>query len=92
MSITIDNIGLLFFNALDNAIHNRKRVIVIYRPYISSRIQDGPQVIPPPSLVITESSADTQHISLRARMLDIANRSFPTELYTPSQFPGLLSL
>jgi len=44
---------------------------------------------PPITLVITEVEADSQRVSAKARMVDIGNKTFPSRLYTATDFPGL---
>ena len=90
MSITLDNIGLVLFDSLDSALKQRKRILVKYRPYLSSRLEDGPQITPPPKLNITEVSANLAQIHIRARIFDIADRTFPSIIYDTDTYRGLL--
>lgn len=92
MNIAIDNIGVILFQALDQALSQHKRINLLYRPYLSERINEGPQITPPPQLTITDVSANLQTVNIRARMLEIANRMFPSKIYNNSDFPGLLAI
>ena len=92
MNVSIDNIGVIIFHALDEALKLHKRINLIYRPYLSERVSEGPQISPPPQLTVTDVSANLRLINIRARMLEVANRMFPSKLYNNSDFPGLLAI
>lgn len=61
---------------------------MIYRPYLSTDLS-VPQMIPPLTLVLSDVQANITKITAKARMMDIGNRSFPNENYTPKRFAGL---
>ena len=46
-------------------------------------------MIPPLTLVLSDVQANITKITAKARMMDIGNRSFPNENYTPKRFAGL---
>ena len=48
-----------------------------------------PQMDPPITLVITDIHVDCYKITATARMMDIGNKSFPSENYTVKNYPGL---
>ncbi|MBR1756800.1 MAG: DUF1833 family protein, partial [Alphaproteobacteria bacterium] len=48
-----------------------------------------PQMNPPITLVITDIKVDVLKITATARMMDIGNKSFPSENYTVKKYPGL---
>ncbi len=59
-----------------------------YRPYLSTDLS-GPQMNPPITLTITEINVDILKITATARMMDLGNKSFPSENYTVKNYPGL---
>lgn len=86
--VTIDNVSRELITHLDAAVENADKIEITYRPYLSNDLS-GPQMDPPITLVLSEVEADVSRVVGRARMLDIGNKSFPSETYTASRFPGL---
>lgn len=87
ITLTIDNVSRELIKHLDQAIESPEKIEITYRPYLSNDL-DGPQMDPPITLVLTEVTADTSRVIGRARMLNIGNKSFPSETYTVKRFPG----
>jgi len=88
ISITLDNISRELVKHLDAAVQTQDKIEITYRPYLSTDLE-GPQLDPPFTLVLTEVSADAMRITGRARMLDIGNKAFPSDVYNSLRFPGL---
>jgi hypothetical protein len=88
ITVTLDNVSRDIIKHLDEASMSETPIEVTYRPYLSTDLE-GPQMDPPITLVITEVEADSQRVSARARMVDIGNKTFPSRLYTATDFPGL---
>jgi hypothetical protein len=88
ISVTIDNVSRELIRHLDAAVESSEKIEITYRPYLSTDLE-GPQMDPPITLTLTEVEADISRVTGRARMLDIGNKSFPSEVYTASRFPGL---
>jgi len=88
ISVTIDNVSRELIRHLDAAVESSEKIEITYRPYLSTDLE-GPQMDPPITLTLTEVEADISRVTGRARMLDIGNKSFPSEVYTVSRFPGL---
>jgi len=61
---------------------------VTYRPYLSTDI-NGPQMDPPLTMTLSEVEVDVFRVTGRARVLDIGNKSFPSQIYTIKKYPGL---
>ena len=87
-AITLDNVTREIVKHLDEASASESSIEVTYRPYLSNDLS-GPQMDPPITLVITEVEADVQRVTAKARMADIGNKTFPSRLYTATEFPGL---
>ena len=88
IAITLDNVTREIVKHLDEASISESPIEVTYRPYLSNDLS-GPQMDPPITLVITEVEADVQRVTAKARMADIGNKTFPSRLYTATEFPGL---
>ena len=88
IAITLDNVTREIVKHLDEASASESSIEVTYRPYLSNDLS-GPQMDPPITLVITEVEADVQRVTAKARMADIGNKTFPSRLYTATEFPGL---
>jgi hypothetical protein len=88
ISITLDNVSSEIVKHIDKAASSQDKIEVTYRPYLSDDLS-APQMIPPITLTITEITADIMHITATARMMDIGNKSFPSETYTLARFVGL---
>jgi len=86
--VTIDNVGGEIIKHLDAAAVSLERIEVTYRPYLSIDI-NGPQMDPPLTMTLNEIEVDVFRISGRARVLDIGNKAFPSEIYTIKKYPGL---
>jgi len=88
ISITLDNVSRELVKHLDAAVQTQDKIEITYRPYLSTDLE-GPQLDPPFTLVLTEVTADAMRITGRARMLDIGNKAFPSDVYNALRFPGL---
>ena len=74
ISVTIDNVSTEMIAYLDRAIETQDMI----------ELMD-----PPITLVITDIHVDCYKITATARMMDIGNKSFPSENYTVKNYPGL---
>lgn len=88
ITVTIDNVDRRITDALEGASTSENSVEVTYRPYLSNDIS-GPQMDPPITLILSEVKADLYKVTAQARMMDIGNKKFPSEVYTRKRFPGL---
>ena len=86
--VSIDNVSTEMIKYLDLAIESQDMIELTYRPYLSNDLS-CPQMNPPITLVITDIKADIMKITATARMMDIGNKSFPSENYTVKKYPGL---
>ena len=88
ITITLDNVSREIVTHLDGAAESQSMIEITYRPYLSTDL-DGPQMDPPLTLILTNVEANAFRITGRARMLDIGNKSFPSQTYSAVNFPGL---
>ena len=86
--VTLDNVGREIAKHLDAAAISQERIEVTYRPYLSTDIE-GPQMDPPMTMTLSEVEVDVFRVTGRARVLDIGNKAFPSEIYTIRKYPGL---
>lgn len=90
IEITIDNVSRDIIGYLDQAAQSASLIEVTYRPYLASDLT-GPQMDPPLTLVVREATADVFRVVCKAGFGDLANRKFPSQLYTAERFPGLVA-
>jgi len=88
ITVTIDNVSRELIKHLDAAAESAEKIEITYRPYLSNDLSE-PQMDLPITLILSEVEADVSHVVGRTRMLDIGNKSFPSETYTATHFPGL---
>jgi hypothetical protein len=86
--VTLDNVGREIAKHLDAAAVSQERIEIMYRPYLSTDIE-GPQMDPPMTMTLSEVEVDVFRVTGRARVLDIGNKAFPSEIYTIKKYPGL---
>lgn len=90
IEIRVDNTDRRIVEALDRAATEPTKIIMCYRPYLSTDLVGGPQMIPPPEYVLSQAAAEALVVSGRARVaIDLAG-PFPRYLYTATEYPGLL--
>lgn len=88
ITLTLDNVNREIMDYLDLAVEGQDMIEMTYRPYLSDDLT-CPQMNPPINLVITDIVADVFKITATARMVDIGNKSFPSENYTAKKYAGL---
>ncbi|MBI5121348.1 MAG: DUF1833 family protein [Rhodospirillales bacterium] len=86
--VTLDNVGREITKHLDAAAVSQDAIEVTYRPYLSTDI-NGPQMDPPLVMTLSEVEVDVFRVTGRARVLDIGNKAFPSQIYTIKKYPGL---
>lgn len=87
--ITIDNVSMEIEDNINAALSTTDKVVVTYRPYLSTDLS-APAMNPPLTLTVTQISADQFQVTARAQLGDYANKAFPSEMYTAGRFPGLV--
>ena len=87
--ISIDNVDREMVLNIERAVTSRDVIKVTYRPYLSTDLT-SPHYDPPLHLTLRDIVADVFKVTGKARFSDLANISFPNELYTATRFPGLV--
>ncbi|HZP98550.1 MAG TPA: DUF1833 family protein [Reyranella sp.] len=88
--VTIDNVDSSIVENLDLAVTDSNKIVMCYRPYLDSDLSE-PQMLPPPTFVLSEVKVDVFQVRARAR-IDIDLRgAFPRRLFTAAEFPGLIN-
>lgn len=87
--LTLDNVGREISDALTRAAQSLDAVTVIYRPYLESRLEVGPEMLPPPEYELSHVSVTPRSATGRARQMDLMRRAFPYDLYDLGRFPTL---
>jgi hypothetical protein len=85
--ITVDGVGEEVSEYLEEAVHLRSDMTVIYRQYRSDDLTElcfGPVQFQMKSVKLIGSK-----ITGRAMLADLTNRKFPNLVYTYDEFPGL---
>lgn len=90
IEITIDNASAELIGYLDVAAQTADMIELTYRPYLASDTS-APQMDPPITLVVREINCDVFRVVARAGFGDLANKRYPSEIYTSERFPGLFA-
>jgi len=88
VQVTIDNVAYLITPQLDDLIGTRASLEITYREYLASD-PDTPQFILN-GLTMTSISSNLTQLSGTATFADLVNRNFPSKVYRPSEYPGLV--
>lgn len=86
--VTMDNVGRELMDKVEAAAESQTKIEVTYRPYLDIDL-DGPQMDPPLTMTFVSINCTPTRVVGRARMADLANKTFPRRLYTAKDFPGL---
>ncbi|MFM0326079.1 DUF1833 family protein [Caballeronia glebae] len=89
LQITLDNVSLEITAHLEQAIGQLAPIEVTYRPYLLSDLS-GPQMDPPINMLLTNVTVDVFQVTGTATLNDVHNWPFPSQVYRPDTFPGLL--
>ena len=90
LQVGLDNVGREAVDEIEKAIENpRTPIAVTYRVFLD-RPLSVPQNDPPLSLTMTELSVTNESITGVATRADTLNRLFPSVVYRPDSYPGLL--
>lgn len=90
LTIEIDGVDRRIIEALDRAIVEPTKIIMVYRVFLSSDLEDGPQRLPPDSFVLSECDTNVTKVVGRARIEIDMTGPFPRYLYTANEYPGLI--
>ena len=90
MEISVDSTDRRIIEALDRAATDARQIVMCYRPYLSNVLDEGPQMIPPPSFVLSQAAAKGLTTRGRARVAIDLGGAFPRYVYTATEYPGLI--
>lgn len=88
--IEIDNVSREILAQIDLAVASSDPVVVIYRAFLSSDLDSGPENDPPLEMTISAISATELRIRATAGFPDLLNTRFPGLKYDLERFPGLM--
>lgn len=90
LELTLCNVGREMMQEIEAANANPTSPInIVYRVYLDVP-DSSAQNDPPISLTIADVACALDTISARASRYDVLNKRFPTILYRPEDFPGLV--
>ena len=95
LKIEMDNVTQVIQEQLQVASISDSLTEVTYRPYLSSNVDgngrlQSPEMDPPINLNVDSVSVTPLKITAIASFSDLGNKTFPTEEYNTTRFPGLL--
>ncbi len=86
-TVTIDNVARYLVPVLDNAVQVKADLKCIFRQYRSDDLSEP--AYGPVEFVIKKVTMSGTQIQGVAQLDDLANKKFPTRIYTISEFPAL---
>lgn len=89
MKISISNLSREAVTYIERGSTMYEPIRMIYRPYLESRLDIGPDLNPPYEMQLGNVQVDVFRISATATMPNISNRAFPYLKYTLDKFKGL---
>lgn len=89
IEIVVDAVNRKLIESLDKAMESGKPVVVAYRPYLDTHLEDGPQMDPVPTFEAADITVAVSSLTLRARTGIDLRGAFPVRQYTITEFPGL---
>lgn len=90
LTIEIDGVDRRIIEALDRAIVEPTKIVMVYRVFLASDLGDGPQRLPPDSFVLSECDTNVTKVVGRAKVEIDMTGPFPRYLYTANEYPGLI--
>lgn len=90
IQLTFDNVSREIAKHMSEAVQQEEPVKVVFRPYLDSALDAGPQMKIPIEMEILDATANNYQIQLTANVEDIFHAAFPLERYTNERFPTLI--
>lgn len=87
--IAIDNATKYVSKSLDTAVTVRDPMTIIYREYISEDLSAPSMVVK--NLTVKKIRSTVNQVTAIAEFADLVNKKFPSILYTPDEFRGLVA-
>ena len=88
LQISMDNVGRILSPLLDAAVAIRANLDVTFRQYLASDVTGPGYVVK--GLSMAKVRVNGSRVVGTARFQDFLNKSFPSKLYRPETYPGLV--
>lgn len=88
IQFAIDNVDRRIVENLDIAITDGNRIVLVFRAFLSTDLEDGPQLIR--TYELSDVKVDAMRVTARARTSNDLRRAFPNRTYTATEFPALV--
>lgn len=89
LQLRIDAVDARIVENLDLAIVLPTKIVMCYRPFLSSDLS-APQMDPPPTYTLSDVKVETLTVTAQARTGIDLNAAFPRRVYTAKEFPALI--
>lgn len=89
IEITIDNVNRAIMEYLDLAMAAAVPLVMAYRIYLDTAIEDGPQRDPVDTFEVSEVTVGVNSVTVKARTGIDLRGAFPVRTYDINSFPGL---
>jgi len=90
LNVEIDGVDRRIVRAIQTAAKQPTKVVMVYRVYRATDLEDGPQRLPPDAYVLNECDANAGKVTGWARLEIDMTGPFPRYLYTANEYPGLI--
>ncbi len=89
LAITLKGVSWKVIVHLENAITMTDKIEVTFRRFLAASPEAGPRDGRPMTLYASVVKATLTEVTMTADLTDIHNKAFPSNVYTPTTFPGL---
>lgn len=89
IQLTFDNVSREITSHISEAVKREDPVKVVFRPYLDSALDAGPQMKVPIEMELLDARADNYQIQLTANVEDVFHAAFPLTRYIHDRFPTL---
>src|SRR5471032_129258 len=90
VDIVLDGVSAEIIAHLESAVTQTAQIECTHRRFLASNPAAGPQDGEPLTLYVASATANVTQVTASATLTDIYNKAFPSRVYTPNDFPGLV--
>jgi hypothetical protein len=90
IDIVIDGASAEIIGHLESAVTQTEKIECTHRRFLASNPAAGPHDEEPLTLYIASAKATLTRVTATAALTDINNSPFPSDVYSPDVFPGLV--
>lgn len=90
LKIEIDNVDRTIVTNVELSMESTTPISVIYRAYLETDLDHGPENDPPLEMSVISISATPFRVTAIAELINFNNKKFPGQTYTSTRFPGLI--